>query len=258
MKRILAVAEYIFKQSFRNKILNVLIMFAVFAIGFSLIISALAMEVELKMIKDFGLFAISIFAFLTLALSITIQMFEETELKTMLVIMVKPVKRHEYIIGKYLGILATILLNMLLMLATLMAIIKLKGGEPWDLQLIISVGATFLSISIISAVSLLLSTLATSVPGCVIYMFFTYVLGHLTVHLKNIAENVDNAAVKIVVDIIYYVFPNLELFNLKDKIYSSDGLFSLQYLGIITGYAVLYSSAMLLITSMIFEKKEFY
>jgi ABC-type transport system involved in multi-copper enzyme maturation permease subunit len=258
MKRILAVAEYIFKQSFRNKILNVLIIFAVFAIGFSLIISALAQEVELKMIKDFGLFSVSIFAFLTLALSITIQMFEETELKTMLVIMVKPVKRHEYIIGKYLGILATIFLNIILMLVTLMAIIKLKGGDPWDLQLIVSAGATFVSISIISSVALLLSTLATSVPGCVIYMFFTYVMGHLTVHLKNIAANVDNAAIKAAVDVVYYVFPNLELFNLKDKIYSAEGLFSLQYLGIITGYAVLYSAAVLLITSMIFEKKEFY
>lgn len=258
MKRILAVAEYIFKQSFRNKILNVLIIFAVFAIGFSLVISALAMEVELKMIKDFGLFSISIFAFLTLALSITIQMFEETELKTMLVIMVKPVKRSEYIIGKYLGILATIFMNMLLMLAALMVIIKLKGGEPWDLQLITSVGATFVSMSIISSVALFLSALATSVPGCVIYLFFTYVLGHLTVHLKNIAASVDNDAVKIIVDIIYYVFPNLELFNLKDKIYSPEGLFSFQYLGIITGYAVLYSAAVLLITSMIFEKKEFY
>lgn len=258
MRRILAVAEYIFKQSFRNKILNVLIIFAVFAIGFSFVISALAQEVELKMIKDFGLFSISIFAFLTLMLSITIQMFEETELKTMLVIMVKPIKRHEYIIGKYLGILATILMNVILMLAALMIIIKIKGGEAWDLQLIVSAGASFVSMAIISAVALFLSTLATSVPGCVIYMFFTYVLGHLTVHLKNIADNVDNAAVKIIVDVIYYIFPNLELFNLKDKIYSTEGLFSLQYVGLAAGYAILYSAAMLLITSMIFEKKEFY
>jgi ABC-type transport system involved in multi-copper enzyme maturation permease subunit len=258
MKRILAVAEYIFKQSFRNKILNVLIIFAVFAIGFSLLISELAQEVELKMIKDFGLFSISIFSFLTLALSITIQMFEETELKTLLVIMVKPIKRHEYIIGKYLGILATILLNVVLMLVSLMLIIKLRGGEPWDLQLIISTGTAFVSISIMAAVALFLESLSTSVPGCVIYMFFAYVLGHLTVHLKHIAANIENAAVKGIVDLIYYVFPNLELFNLKDKLYSPEGLFSAEYSGLILAYAVLYSAIMLIVTSMIFEKKEFY
>jgi Cu-processing system permease protein len=258
MKRMLAVAEYIFKQSFRNKILNVLILFAVFAIGFSVIISALAQESELKMVIDFGLFSIAIFAFLTLTLSITVQMFEETELKTLLVVMVKPVSRSEYIIGKYLGIMATIFMNVLLMLITLMVIIKLKGGDPWDLKLLLAAGGSFVSVSIITAVALLLTVVSTSVPGCIIFLFFIYVLGHLTVHLKNLTANVTNAAIKTAVDIIYYVVPNLELFNLKDKIYGSEGLFSGPYLGLVLGYSALYIVITLIITSMIFEKKEFY
>ena len=93
MNRILAVSEYIFKQSFRNRILNVLILFAVFAAMFSLAVSSLAQEAEVKMVVDFGLFAIEIFAFLTIVLSMTIQIFEETELKTLMVIMVKPIRR---------------------------------------------------------------------------------------------------------------------------------------------------------------------
>src|ERR1035437_7590003 len=103
MRRIAAVAEYIFKQSFRNKILNVLILFAVFAIGFSLAISELAREAEVKMVVDFGLFAIRLLSVLTIPLSMSVQLFEETELKTLPVIIFKPVKRYEYILGKYLG-----------------------------------------------------------------------------------------------------------------------------------------------------------
>ncbi|HRU39428.1 MAG TPA: ABC transporter permease subunit [Candidatus Goldiibacteriota bacterium] len=258
MRRVMAVAEYIFKQSFRNRILNILIIFAVFAIGFSLVVSELAQESEIKMITDFGLFAISIFAFLTLVLSITVQMFEETELKTLLVVMVKPIKRHEYIAGKFIGIAGMILMNVILMLATLMLILKYKGADPWNIQLIVSAGSSFLAASILTAAAMLLSVISTSVPGCVIFLFFVYVLGHLTVHLKSMAQGMENGAARIAIDFIYYAFPNLELFNLKDKIYSPEGLFSGYYLSLMLGYAAAYSAVLLLAASMIFEKKEFY
>ncbi len=258
MRRIMAVADYIFKQSFRNRILNILIIFAVFSIGFSLLISELAQEVEIRMITDFGLFSIAVFAFLTIALSITVQMFEETELKTISLIMVKPIKRWEYITGKFIGISLTVFLNIFLMLFTLLIIIKLKGGDPWNLRIFLSVGFTMLSSLILVSVALVLSVIATSVPGCVIFLFFVYVLGHLTVHLKNIVKSIDNQAVKTAVDVIYYLVPNLELFNLKDKIYSLEtGVFAPPYLAAAVLYSFFYTAIMLYIASLIMDKKEF-
>ncbi|HDQ26303.1 MAG TPA: ABC transporter permease [bacterium] len=258
MRRIAAVAEYIFKQSFRNKILNVLILFAVFSIGFSLVVSELAQEVEIKMIKDFGLFAINLFAFLTLALALTVQLFEENELKTINLIMVKPVARHEYIAGKYLGIVFTILMNVILMLAALMLILWLKGENPWELGLLLQAMYIFLGTAVLASTAMILSVLATSVPGCIIFLFFFYILGHLTVHLKNIASQLDNALFQAAADIIYYLLPNLELFNLKDKIYTPEGLFSPQYLLPVIAYAVFYPVLSLVIASLIFRKKEFF
>lgn len=257
MRRIAAVAEYIFKQSFRNKILNVLILFAVFAIGFSLAISELAQEAEIKMVVDFGLFAISLFAFLTIVLSMTVQLFEETELKTLMVIMVKPIKRHEYILGKYLGMMLTVLMNILIMLAILMLIVSFRGGEPWDIKLILAAMYSFLSIGILAAVAMLLSVVTTSVPGCIIFLISAYATGHLTIHLKNLVDKTGSPAIKAVVDFIYYVVPNLELFNLKDKIHSGQALFDMNYLGLVLGYTVTYITVMLVCTSIIFSKKEF-
>jgi ABC-type transport system involved in multi-copper enzyme maturation permease subunit len=257
MRRIFAVTEYIFKQSFRNKILNILIIFAVFAIGFSLAISELAQESEVKMVTDFGLFAISIFAFLTLVLSMTVQLFEETELKTISMIMVKPVKRHEYIIGKFLGISATVLMNVVFMLVVLMLIIALRHGDPWDIRLFLAAFYSLLGAVIMTSTALLLSMFATTVPSCVIYLVFTYALGHLTIHLKNIVAVSGNAAVKFIVDIVYYIIPNMELFNLKDKVFSPEGIFNPIYLGLVLAYSLLYIAITLSITSVIFEKKEF-
>lgn len=257
MRRIMAVAGYIFKQSFRNRILNVLIIFAVFAIGFSLAISELAQEAEAKMVVDFGMFSINIFAFLTLVLSMAVQLFEETELKTISMIMVKPIRRYEYMIGKYLGIIATVLMNIVLMLAVLMVIIAFRGGDPWDLRLLLAALYSFMGVSILASTALLLSMIATTVPGCVIYLIFVYALGHLTIHLKNLAALTGNYIVKAVVDVIYYVVPNMELFNLKDKIYSAAGLFTPGYLGLVSLYSVLYIIITLTITSILFKKKEF-
>ena len=164
MRRILAVADYIFKQSFRNRMLNVLVVFAIFTIGFSVVISSLAQETEIKMVQDFGLFSISIFAFFTLLLSITIQMFEETELKTISMVIVKPVNRYEYLTGKFLGICATVFVNVFFMLAALMIVIKVSGGNPWDARLILSVFYSFLGTAMLSSTALLVrkSTRLTS------------------------------------------------------------------------------------------------
>jgi ABC-type transport system involved in multi-copper enzyme maturation permease subunit len=257
MRRIAAVAEYIFKQSFRNKILNVLILFAVFAIGFSLAISELAREAEVKMVVDFGLFAISLFAFLTIVLSMTVQLFEETELKTLTLIIVKPIKRYEYILGKYLGMMMTVLMNILIMLVILMLIVKFRGGEPWDIKLIEASMYSFLSVAILASAAMFLSVVTTSVPGCIIFLISIYAMGHLTIHLKNLADKTGGAVVKAAVDLIYYVVPNLELFNMKDKINSSQALFDLNYLGLVLGYTSLYIIVMLVLTSIIFSRKEF-
>ncbi|MCE5301129.1 MAG: ABC transporter permease subunit [Spirochaetia bacterium] len=258
MRNILAVTDYIFKQSFRNRILNVLILFAVFTIGFSLVISELAQEAEIKIVMDFGLFAIGLFAFLTLVLSVTVQMFEETELKTLMLIMVKPIKRHEYIIGKYMGIIATVFMNVLIMLCILMVIISLRGGDPWDIKLLAAAGYSFASVALLSSVALLLSVVTTSVPGCIIFLVFIYALGHLTIHLKNLTADSNNAVLKFCVDVVYYLVPNLELFNLKDKIFSTEALFAPGYLGFVAGYTLLYVAVILTVTSVIFKNKEFY
>ncbi|MFP4467320.1 MAG: ABC transporter permease [Candidatus Goldiibacteriota bacterium] len=258
MRKTFAAAEYVFKQSFRNKMLNVLIIFAVMAMGFSFFISELAQEVEMKMIKDFGLFAINIFAFLTLALSLTIQMFEETELKTLFMVIVKPIKRSEFIIGKYLGIIATIGMNMLLMFITLMIIIAVKGGNPWDIDLFVSVVMTFAGIAVLSSAGLLFSVIATSVPGAVIYLFLVYVLGHITVHLKNIVDKLDSVLLKVLTDIMYYLVPNLQLFNFKDRITSGLGGSDAGYAVFVVLYAVSYIAVMLVITGAVFKRKEFF
>lgn len=258
MKNIFIVAEYIIKQNFRNKILNVLTIFSIFIIGFSFVISELAQESEIRMLKDFGLFSISLLSFITLLLSVTLQMFEETELKTMHIIMVKPLKRSEYLLGKYFGMIMTILMNILFMLVVLMIVIKLRGSDPWDLKLLLSVFFIFISLCIISSVAVLFSIIATSVPSCVLFLFFTYVLGHLTIHLKNLVKNSENIYIKIIVEIIYYIVPNLELFNLKNKLESTYGLFEPSYIASIFLYSVFYVIVVLLLSIKYFEKKEFF
>ncbi|MEI7640906.1 MAG: ABC transporter permease subunit [bacterium] len=257
MKRIMAVARYIFKQSFRNKVLNVLVVFAIFAIGFSLLISELAQEAEIKMVTDFGLLTVELFAFITLALALTVQMFEETELKVISLIMVKPINKSEYLIGKFLGLFMTVAMNVLLMLGTLMIILKLRGGNPFEIRMLLSVYYTLTAMSIMTAVAILISVIVTSIPAALIFLFFIFVLGHLTVHLKHLADITHNAGVTAFVNVFYYVLPNLELFNMKDKIYSQDGLFTGAYFGLTAGYALIYILTALGLANFIFKKHEF-
>jgi Cu-processing system permease protein len=173
-------------------------------------------------------------------------------------VIVKPVNRYEYLTGKFLGICATIFMNVFFMLAALMTVIKATGGNPWDARLILSVFYSFLGTAMLSSTALLLSVIATNVPTCVVFLLFFYVLGHLTIHLKHIAALSGNGLFKMLADVIYYTVPNFEAFNLKDKIYSYEGFFAPEYLGVSLLYTVTYAAFTLVLASYIFSKKEFY
>jgi len=112
--------------------------------------------------------------------------------------------------------------------------------------------------TIISSAGLLFSVVATSVPGAVIYLFFVYVLGHITVHLKNITDKMDGVILRLFSDIMYYIVPNLQLFNFKDRISTGGGMMDAGFVIFILAYAASYTAVMLFITAAVFRKKEFF
>ncbi len=115
MKKILAISRYTFKENIRNKIFYVLVFFALLILSSAVLFSILGGEQEVRLLLDFGLAAIELFALLLTVFASVNLVLEEIENKTIYLILTRPLSRIEYLLGRYLGILFAVYLSIAVM-----------------------------------------------------------------------------------------------------------------------------------------------
>lgn len=252
--RIWAVAVNTFKETRRNKILLNILIFAVFLILFSFIVGDWSMGHQVKVIKDIGLSAMSIFGLL-IAIFIGIQLvIQELKEKTIYLIASKPIKRWKIVIGKYLGLSITLLINIIFMSIALWIIGYIMEGSV-DFSLIPAIILIYVEILLIIAFSLLFSSF-TSPTLSAIYTIVIFILGHLSPFLGDYVKIYPDKGFHWLIKIIYYIIPNFDNLNLKLTVVEGTSIPSnLLIYGVL--YGLLYISLILLITCLIFSKKDF-
>src|SRR6266571_8601552 len=119
MSATLAIAVNAFRESVRDKVLYNLVLFAVLLIGASYLIGQLTAGQDVKIIKDLGLAATSAFG-LFIAIFIGIGLVsKEVERRSVYSLLAKPIHRYQLVIGKYLGLTLTLVVNIAVMAAAL-------------------------------------------------------------------------------------------------------------------------------------------
>ena len=102
------IAGAVFRESVRDKVLYRIVAFAVLIVGASLVLGQLAAGQEVKIIKDLGLAAISMFGhFIAMFIGIGL-VSKEVERRSIYALLVKPMRRAEFLLGKYLGLVLTL------------------------------------------------------------------------------------------------------------------------------------------------------
>ncbi|HSW40514.1 MAG TPA: ABC transporter permease subunit [Acidobacteriota bacterium] len=263
MFRIYAVAGNTFRETVRDKILYNLILFALIMILSSLALGQLTLGNEEKVILDLGLTAISIFGTL-IAIFIGIGLvYKEIEKRTVYALLAKPVRRYELILGKYLGLIFTLLVNLSVMTAGLMLALLLTGVQDIGvyLRIIPAVFMIFLSLGLVTALALLFSTFSTPALSA-LFAFFLWVIGHFGADLRNFGDVVDSTPVQRICDILYYVIPNFMNFKVLDgrSILQAPGYHQAIDPVLILGstvYCVLYCAIVLSIAIAVFSRRDF-
>jgi ABC-type transport system involved in multi-copper enzyme maturation permease subunit len=218
MQRILAIAGNTYRETIRDKILYNLILFALIMILSSLALGRLTLGNEDKVILDLGLSSISIFGTL-IAIFIGIGLvYKELEKRTVYALLAKPVHRHELILGKYLGLLFTLFVNLAIMTVGLELALLYTGRMEWAgyLRLLPAVYLIFLSLALVTALALLFSTFSTPALSA-LFTFFLWIIGHFGKDLQAFGELTKSAAVKWFCLVLYYVIPNFSNFALLDS-----------------------------------------
>lgn len=253
MKAIWTISSLTLQEALRNKILYLLLFFSLFIIFSSWIVGQLTIGDELKIIKDMGLSSIHFFGILiTILIGINL-IFRELEKRTIYLILSKPVKRYQFLLGKFLG-LAMILLLVLVILGILFYLVLVLKGDRTP-RLMLAFYFIYLEWLIIAAIAILFSSFSTPLLS-VMLTLAAFFMGHLTESLLMLRDRLPSGAGSAVLAGLFYFLPNLELFNVRTQLVHNlpvpGGYFF--EAGI---YGLLYLSAVLLLAIRIFQKKDF-
>src|SRR5688572_12941801 len=111
MSAILLIARNVFRESVRDKVLYNLVAFAIILMAASYLVGSITAGQDVKIIKDLGLAATSIFG-LFIAIFIGIGLVsKEVERRSIYSLLAKPIQRHELVVGKYAGLVLTLAVN---------------------------------------------------------------------------------------------------------------------------------------------------
>src|SRR5712664_4734154 len=210
LKRIVSIARNTFREAVRDRVLYNLVLFVLLLTGAAVFIGELSGGQERKIIVDLGLSAMLLFGvFIAIFVGVGL-VYKEIERRTVYAILSKPVGRGQFLVGKYLGLCLTLLINVAVMgIGVSLALIYIRRGwDPLVLKIWPAILLIYFELMILTGVALLFSTFSSPALSALL-TFFVFVIGHFSADLKNLGSTSNQAAARLVFRALYYLLPNL-------------------------------------------------
>jgi ABC-type transport system involved in multi-copper enzyme maturation permease subunit len=267
MRTIWLIAVAVFKESVRDRVPYAMVVFAVLLMAASYLIAQMTAGQDMKIIKDLGLAAVSIFG-LFIAVFIGIGLVsKEVEKKSVFGLLSKPVSRTQFILGKYAGLVMTLAVNLGVMTIAYYAVLyymyltataSARAGWPapaMDPRLLIAIGLIFAELMLVTALALFFSTYSSPLLATLLTIGL-WVAGHFNADLRNFGAVVDSAAAASLARAVYYILPNLAPFDVKaEAVYGMPiAMRSVLYT---LAYAAVYITTLLTAAVAIFRRRDF-
>lgn len=132
--RVSAIAMNTYREAVRARVLFGLLGLALITSAYSLVVAAMSVRQEMRIVADIGAASISLYAVLTTIILGATSLYRELELKTVFPILTRRLRRHEYVVGKYLGVLATMLAFVAIDGATVLGILAFQSKHHVELS----------------------------------------------------------------------------------------------------------------------------
>lgn len=268
MRAIALVALHVFRDSVRDKVLYSAVAFAVLLMAASYLIGQLTAGQDLKIIKDLGLAAMSLMG-LFIAVFIGIGLIaREIDRRSIYAVLAKPVRRSELILGKYIGLVGTLCVNLAVMALAYYVVLAYIGwtlspaalkaapAPPTDPRLLLAVAMIGFELALVTAVALFWSTFSSSALLSAGLTLAVWVAGQFGADLKNFEQVVESPVAGMVGRVLYYLLPNFAAFDMKAEVVHALPI-APSYLLLTAGYAVLYIALLLTASVLIFSRRDF-
>lgn len=253
--RILTIARNTFREAVRDRVLYNLVVFVLLITASAIFLGELTGGQEARTIVNLGLTAMLIFgAFIAIFVGVSL-VSKEIDKRTVYAMLSKPVGRGEFIIGKYLGLCLTLLVNVLIMGIGVSLALLYVGGGNLAFSIWGAICLIFFELMILTGVAILFSSFSSPALSALL-TFLVFIIGHFSQSLRDFAQNLGSAAAKIFFEILYWVLPNLSNYSFITNAAHGDvpptGFFVMAIF-----YALFYCAILTAASAFIFSRRNF-
>jgi ABC-type transport system involved in multi-copper enzyme maturation permease subunit len=253
--RLQAIAYNTFREAVRDRVLYNLILFAMLIVGASVLFGQISLAINRIVLINLGLTAISMFG-IVIAIFIGIGLVsKEIEKRTLYTVLAaRPVRRWEFIAGKFLGLVMTLTVNALLMsigfFGAVFYVSRHLGSA--DVPLLVAIYFILLEFVLITALALLFSTFSTPIFSS-IFAFAIFAIGTFAEDLRGFAQ-MAHGLTRWVMTGAAYLVPNFAALNVISRV-AHDASIEPKLILLNTLYVLVYTTAVLTAAVWIFERR---
>lgn len=253
MRRTFAIAANTLTDLRRQKAFYLILIFALVLIGSSVFLARFSFQQELQILSDISLGAMSIFSSLLAILATARLLPQDIDDRTAYTILAKPVPRYQYIAGKLLGVLALLAVSLVAMSALYLALLYAREqtvvsetmrqyanlprpeleralrevhNAGLRIDLIEVIALLFFKAGVLAALTLLVTTFATTNIFTVMTMLLIYFIGHLQATAREywLQQRGGGWLTQSFLALVALVFPDLQAFSRADEIVAGHAL----------------------------------
>ena len=261
MTQMLAIAKNTFREAIRDRILYGFLFFAVLLILFSVVLGQLSFNQQIRCTLDVGLAGISFFSVLiAIFLGITL-LHKEIEKRTIYTVLSKPVSRATYLLGKFLGLAATMAVQIMLMVAVFFAVLLLMGGELTS-GLFFALVLIFFEVLLVISLALFFTSFSSPFLSG-IFCLGIFAAGRNADLITELAKTKSLEWLRPILEGVTAVLPNFYLFFPSGKMVEEswatvhDQFVSTGYLASTVGYGLIYTGAFLVFSMALLSRRDF-
>ena len=249
------VAINTFREAVRDRVLYNLIFFALLMIGAAILVGQISLGIERLVIINLGLSAISLIG-LVMAVFIGVGLvYKEIEKRTLYSLLAKPVRRWEFLVGKYAGLLLTLIVNTSFMVLGLAAAL-LYVGRPIvraDLSVLVAIYFIVLELALVTALALFFSCFSSPMLST-LFTLGIYITGIFASDIRDFGQLTHSRGVELFTRVVYYLVPNFHNFNAISAAGHGQAVpWTLIWQN--TVYAILYATLVLIAASAVFSRR---
>jgi len=252
--RVWVLALNTYREAVRDKLLYNLLMFAALMIGSSILLAQLQIGKDERIYRDVGLSAIAFFGVL-IAIFVGINLvYREISTKTVYTMLSKPVRRWEFLVGKYFGLLTLLAVEVAIMSACFIGVLVWKG-ETFSTGLLWAIVLIYCELALVTAIAIFFSSF-TSPYLAGMFTVALWIVGHLLADLRSFGQHSDLPGLKPLLEGLYWTLPNLDRLDIKADA-SAGNPIEMARIGMAMLYAALYSFGLMASAMLLFQRRDF-